>query len=107
MQSLFTHNPFETIIPNIRSLIKKNKNIVWNKIFTSQSVIARLELDDYKRLPENAVEAIAKEFNIAIAHLHRYSTELDFMPKHLADFCKDPDNLNWIKKHISRKNMQI
>lgn len=64
----------------------------------SQSMISRLESDNYKRMPEEIIEKIAKALNTTSAYLNVYDSTLSFMPEHIREFVTNPENLDEIRK---------
>ena len=64
----------------------------------SQSMISRLEADNYKRMPEEILEKISKVLNTTVAYLNGYDSTLSFMPLHIREYVMNPLNLEDIRR---------
>lgn len=70
----------------------------------SRPTIARIEKDEYKRLPIDIIEKLLPHLEITMEYIRETPKgELDHLPQHLREFVLDPENMDYIEYGYLKK----
>lgn len=73
----------------------------------SRPTIARIEKDDYKRLPTDIIEKILPFIGVTMDYIKdEPKGELDHLPAYLRDFVLNPENMDYIECAYLKKRQR-